>query len=261
MNAHSRSEGALPLALLAGGLATRLRPATASVPKALLKIAGEPFIAHQLRLLADQGVQDIVICCGHLGEQIESFVSDGSRFGCSVRYSYDSPGLLGTGGAIRRALNLLGPHFWVMYGDSYLTAPFAPVLEAFHRSGQPALMTLFANRNHWDARNVEFAGGRIVRYDKYAHAPGMRHIDYGLGLFSAEVFRQWSGTTVFDLSELQSRLVEQGALAGYEVTDRFYEIGSPSGLKETDAFLSARLSATALEPSVYARRGPYGVGA
>src|SRR5271155_4381561 len=232
MNAPLCNERVLPLALLAGGLATRLRPATANVPKSLLKVAGEPFIAHQLRLLADQGVRDVVICCGHLGEQIESFVSDGSRFGCRVRYSYDSPGLLGTGGAIRRALSLLGPRFWVMYGDSYLTAPFAPALEAFHRSGKTALMTVFANGNHWDASNVEFASGKIVRYDKHAREPGMRHIDYGLELYSAEVFRRWQGTAVFDLSDLQSRLVEQGAMAGYEVTERFYEIGSPSGLRE-----------------------------
>src|SRR5271166_2274707 len=215
MNAPLCNEGDPPLALLAGGLSTRLRPATASLPKSLLKVGGEPFIAHQLRLLADQGVRDVVICCGHLGEQIESFVSDGSRYGCRVRYSYDSPGLLGTGGAIRRALHLLGPRFWVMYGDSYLTAPFSRVLDAFHRSGRAALMTVFANGNHWDTSNVEFAGGKIVRYDKHARGSGMRHIDYGLGLFSAEVFRRWSGATVFDLSDVQVRLVEQGAMAGY----------------------------------------------
>ncbi len=116
-----------------------------------------------------------------------------------------------------------------MYGDSYLTAPFSPVLEAFYRSGKAALMTVFANGNHWDTSNVEFAGGEIVRYDKRSRGSGMRHIDYGLGLFSAEVFRRWPGATIFDLSDLQSRLVEQGAIAGYEVTERFYEIGSPSG--------------------------------
>jgi len=261
MNAPLRTEGVLPLALLAGGLATRLGPVTASVPKSLLTVAGEPFIAHQLRLLSDQGVRDVVICCGHLGEQIESFVSGGSQFGCRVRYSYDSPGLLGTGGAIRRALHLLGPRFWVMYGDSYLTAPFAPGLEAFHRSGKTALMTVLSNGNRWDASNVEFASGKIVRYDKHARGPGMRHIDYGLGLFSAEVFRRWAGPAVFDLSDLQSRLVQQGSMTGYEVSERFYEIGSPAGLKETDAFLSAQQSATALEPSMYGRRGPYGVRA
>ena len=188
MSAHSHSDAMPPLALLAGGMATRLGPLTARTPKSLITVAGEPFIAHQLRLLAAQGIRDIVICCGHLGEQIEQFVGDGSRFACRVRYSSDGPTLLGTGGAIRRALPLLGQRFWVMYGDSYLTAPFSAALAAFQISGKPALMTVFANQNRWDTSNVEFANGRILRYDKRTPQPSMQHIDYGLSLFSAEVF-------------------------------------------------------------------------
>jgi NDP-sugar pyrophosphorylase family protein len=232
-------ESSPTLALLAGGLATRLRPVTETVPKSMLAVAGEPFIAHQLRLLARQGVRDVVLCCGYLGEQIESFVGDGSRFGCRVRYSYDGPSLLGTGGAIHKALPLLGPDFWVMYGDSYLTAPFAPIFEAFRESGKPALMTVLANDDQWDRSNVEFCDGTIMRYEKKSSGSQMRHIDYGLGLFSAQVFEGWTDTHAFDLAQVQSRLVEQKEMAGYEVGERFYEIGSVTGLAETDALLSA----------------------
>ena len=227
-----------PLALLAGGLATRLGPLTERTPKSLLIVAGEPFIAHQLRLLAAQNIRDIVLCCGHLAGQIEEFVGDGSRFGCRVRYSTDGSTLLGTGGAIRGALPLLGLHFWVMYGDSYLTAPFSPVLAAFHASQKPALMTLFANRNRWDSSNVEFADGSIIRYDKRRAGASMQHIDYGLSIFSAQVFESWPAQTAFDLSEVQRDLVDRQAMAGYEVSDRFYEIGSLSGLEEAEAFLT-----------------------
>ncbi len=247
MNAPSPIEGFPPLALLAGGLATRLGVLTAQLPKSLVPVAGEPFIAHQLRLLASEGVRDIVICCGHLGEQIEKFVGDGSRFACRVRYSFDGPTRLGTGGAIRRALPLLGRRFWVMYGDSYLTAPFAPVLSAFQIWQPPALMTVFANQNRWDTSNVQFAEGRIIRYDKRSPHPGMHHIDYGLGLFSAGIFQQWPADSAFDLSEVQRHLAEQGALAGYEVAERFYEIGSIAGLAETDAFLTACRASTPAE--------------
>ena len=240
MSAPSHSDGFPPLALLAGGLATRLGALTAQLPKSLVRVAGEPFIAHQLLLLASEGVRDIVVCCGHLGEQIEKFVGDGSRFGCRVRYSSDGPTLLGTGGAIRRALPLLGPFFWIMYGDSYLTAPLAPVLAAFQTSHQPALMTVFANQNRWDTSNVQFADGRIIRYDKRNAQPCMQHIDYGLGLYSADIFHQWPVQTAFDLTEVQCHLVDQGTMAGYEIADRFYEIGSVSGLEETSAFLAAR---------------------
>jgi NDP-sugar pyrophosphorylase family protein len=230
-----------PLALLAGGLATRLGVLTERVPKSLLHVAGEPFIAHQLRLIAVQGVQDVVICTGHFGEEVESFVGDGSRFGCRVRYSHDGGSPLGTGGAIRKALPLLGRYFWVMYGDSYLTAPFVPVLDAFLNSRQLALMTVYANANRWDASNVLFEESKVLCYDKKHLPTGMRHIDYGLGLFSAAAFERCPDASVFDLAHLQALLVEEGSMAGHEVYHRFYEIGSPAGLRETDAFLTESL--------------------
>lgn len=232
-----------PLALLAGGLASRLGKLTERVPKSLLEVAGEPFVAHQLRLLAEQGIADVVICCGHLGDMIERFVGDGGPFGCRVRYSHDGPVLLGTGGAIRKALPLLGPRFWVMYGDSYLTVAFAQVLGAFEASGARALMTVFRNEDRWDASNVEFADGKIIRYAKAAPSPGMRHIDYGLGIYSADAFLLCAEGLEFDLSALQANLITRGVMAGFEVRERFYEIGSLNGLEETDALLRAQLSA------------------
>jgi len=238
MSAPLRIDNSPPLALLAGGLATRLGALTARVPKSLLQVAGEPFIAHQLRVLASQGVQNIVVCSGHLDEQIEAFVGDGARFGCRVRYSADGLRPLGTGGAIRKALPLIGSCFWVMYGDSYLTAPFAPVLDAFRASRVPALMTVFRNDNRWDTSNVLFEHGKVLRYDKKHRQPGMKHIDYGLGLFSTAAFARFPDEAAFDLGDLQALLVEEGCIAGYEVDCRFYEIGSPAGLRETDAFLT-----------------------
>jgi N-acetyl-alpha-D-muramate 1-phosphate uridylyltransferase len=232
-----------PLALLAGGLATRLGSLTGRVPKSLLQVAGEPFVAHQLRMLAEQGLTDVVICCGHLGRMIEDFVGDGAQFGCRVRYSYDGPTLLGTGGAIRKALPLLGERFWVMYGDSYLTVDFSVLLTAFERFGKSGLMTVFRNDDRWDASNVEFAEGSIVRYAKRwrdSDAGAMRHIDYGLGIYRAEAFQTWPGEAAFDLAAVQTELIARGEMAGFEVSERFYEIGSPAGLRETDAFLRER---------------------
>lgn len=236
-----------PLALLAGGLATRLGAATRHMPKSLVEVAGEPFIAHQLRMLAEQRITSVVICCGHLGRMIEEFIGDGTQFSCCVRYSYDGPTLLGTGGAIRKALPLLGERFWVMYGDSYLTADFNAVLTSFEEAGKSGLMTVFRNDDRWDASNVEFAEGRIVRYAKRGHgtrAGAMRHIDYGLGIYRAEVFQAWPDEAAFDLAAVQTELVARGEMAGFEVSERFYEIGSPAGLRETDAFLRERTAAS-----------------
>ena len=226
-----------PLALLAGGLATRLRPLTETIPKSLVNVADEPFIGHQLRLLTREGVTEIVICTGHLGERIEAYVGDGSRWGCHVRYSADGDRPLGTGGALRRALPLLGERFFVMYGDSYLSIHFRPVYEAFRRSGLPALMTVFRNEGRWDSSNVEFADSVIRCYDKAERTAAMRHIDYGLGGFEAHVVRECPVNTAFDLADLYRDLVRRRLLTGCEVHQRFYEIGSPAGLAETDAFL------------------------
>jgi len=231
----------LPVAILAGGAASRLRPITATVPKALVEVAGQPFIGHQLNLLHREGVQHIVLCVGHLGEQIEAFVGDGRRFGLQVAYSFDGDILLGTGGALRRALPLLGEAFFVLYGDSYLDVAMKPIELAFRRQNLPALMTVFRNEGQWDNSNVLFDGIRVIRHDKRAPNPQMRYIDYGLGVLTAKVLYRESAGRPFDLSEVYRALAASGQLAGYEVSRRFYEIGTPGGLAETDQYLKGHV--------------------
>lgn len=229
----------IPVAILAGGLATRLRPLTEKVPKVLVPVAGKPFLAHQLELLRRQGIRRAVLCLGHLGEMVVKEFGDGRSCGVQLDYSFDGPTLLGTGGALRQALPKLGAEFFVLYGDSYLTTPFATVAEFFERSGQPGLMTVFRNEGRYDTSNVVFREGRIVTYDKKARLPEMRHIDYGLSMFRASVFREWPAVQAFDLAEVMRQLVARGQLAGFEVPERFYEIGSPAGLAELEALLAA----------------------
>lgn len=221
-----------PLALLAGGLATRMRPLTEKIPKSMLDVAGEPFIGRQLRLLERKGVRRVVICTGYLGEMIEDFVGDGSRFGLSVAYSPDGPALLGTGGALAKARPLLGDTFLVVYGDSWLDTDYRAVMEAFVGSGKPALMTVFRNENAWDTSNVEFDGAVIRRYDKRNRTPQMHFIDWGLGVLGPRAFAAWEGVEKFDLADLYGDLVAHGNLAGFEVKERFYEVGSFAGLDE-----------------------------
>jgi NDP-sugar pyrophosphorylase family protein len=226
-----------PLALLAGGLAVRLRPHTLKVPKAMIEVAGEPFIAHQLRLLRREQVSRVVLCVGYLGEQIEAFVGDGSQFDVAVDYCYDGPDLLGTGGALRQALPHLGPEFLVMYGDSWLDTAFAPIVAAFRASNRPALMTVFRNAGRWDVSNVWYENGVIKRYDKADRVPQMQHIDWGLSIVKADRLALQPAGSVFDLAKIYADLARRGELAGYEVTTRFYEIGSTEGLRETDALM------------------------
>jgi NDP-sugar pyrophosphorylase family protein len=225
----------LPVAILAGGLATRLGSLTQSTPKALIAIDGKPFVAHQLQLLRKNGIQHVILCVGHMGEMVERAVGHGKRFGVKVEYSYDGPALLGTAGAIRGALPKLGESFFVMYGDSYLPCDYAAVEREFARSGKLGLMTVFRNEGQWDTSNVEFEGGKTLAYSKKNRTVRMRYIDYGLGVFRAEAFAQ---TSAPDLADIYGDLLKAGELGAVEVRERFYEIGSPAGLKETTAFLS-----------------------
>jgi NDP-sugar pyrophosphorylase family protein len=225
------------LALLAGGLGTRLRPYTLKVPKVLINVAGEPFIAHQLRLLRRERVSRVVLCVGYLGEQIEAFVGDGSQYGVAVDYCYDGPKFLGTGGALRNALPHLGPEFLVMYGDSWLDTAFAPIVAAFYNSRKQALMTVFRNEDRWDVSNVWYENGVIQCYDKVERIPQMQHIDWGLSVVQADLVARQPADTTFDLAQIYAELSRRGQLAGYEVTTRFYEIGSPTGVRETDELL------------------------
>jgi NDP-sugar pyrophosphorylase family protein len=229
--------GMPPIAVLAGGLATRMRPLTEQLPKALLEVAGEPFVAHQLRLFARQGIRDVKLLVGYRWEQIVLFVGDGSRFGVKVDYIVDGPTLLGTGGAVRRALDGLGPEFLVTYCDSWLDSPYAPVVEAFHASGRPAIMCVFRNENCWDASNVQFENGLIRCYSKNFRLPEMHYIDWGLGMLKATAVATRPMNEPWDLAELYEELATSGRLAGYEMTRRFYEIGSFEGLAETSRLL------------------------
>jgi MurNAc alpha-1-phosphate uridylyltransferase len=230
----------LPVAILAGGLATRLHPLTETIPKALVEVAGKPFILRQLDYLRRQGVSRAVLCVGFLGEQIEAVVGDGSSSGLTVSYSQDWPKLMGTGGALRQALPLLDSQFLVLYGDSYLPIDFSSVEQTFLSSGKPALMTVQRNADQWDKSNVLFLDNVIVEYNKRAPSPAMRHIDYGLGAISAQVLAGEDTTEPFDLADIYHRLSLSGELAGYEVNERFYEIGSHKGLADAADFFRGR---------------------
>ena len=230
----------IPIVILAGGLGTRLRPITETIPKSLLEIDGEPFIAHQLRELARQGIKNVVLCVGFLGEQVESFVKDGAEYGVRIKYSYETNDLLGTGGAIRNALHLLNDEFFVLYGDSWLDIDYRSTYETFQNSGKTALMTVYRNEGRWDKSNVEMDGNSIIFYSKTMRNPRMTHIDYGLGILKPNIFEQYPEGANFDLAEIYESLSDSGRLASFEAKNRFYEIGSHDGLKELIEILQER---------------------
>lgn len=227
------------VAILAGGLGTRLGALGARTPKVLVEVAGKPFIYHQLELLRRSGIRRVVLCVGHLGDLVVAVVGDGRQFGVDVSYSDDGERPLGTGGSLRRALSLLGEEFYVLYGDSYLEVDYGLLLERFRERSLLGLMTIVKNDRANHTNNVLFQAGQLVRYDKHTPSPAMEHIDYGLTILNSQAVRPVPDGKFSDLADLYRDLVNHGHMGALEVSRRFYEIGSPDGLLETSRYLEA----------------------
>jgi MurNAc alpha-1-phosphate uridylyltransferase len=228
----------LPVAILAGGLATRLQPITLTIPKSLVKVAGKPFIFYQLKYLRQQGIKKIVLCTGHLGEMIKSYVGDGSRFDLKILYSSDGNKLLGTGGAIKKALPLLSDKFFVLYGDTFLPIKFNNVEKAFLSCKKLCLMTILKNQGKWDKSNVFLKKNLLIKYNKKTPSAKMKYIDYGLSILSEGIFDAYSNKKRFDLSSVFEALSLKRQIKGFEVYERFYEIGTLKSIKETEKYLN-----------------------
>lgn len=226
--------------VLAGGLATRMRPTTLTIPKSMIEVAGRPFVDHQLELLARHGYTDVLLCIGHLGEQVEAHVGDGARFGLRVGYAYDGPKLLGTWGAVRATLDRLEPTFLVTYGDSWLPFDYAAPLAMLRAHDDcDGVMSVFENGGQWDASNVVTDRTWVTRYEKHVKDEAFRFIDYGaLGLRRDVIARLPAGEAA-GLDRLQHELAKEGRMRAVVAEERFFEIGSPEGLAALEQRLNA----------------------
>ena len=232
-----------PIVILAGGLATRLRPITEKIPKSLIEINGVPFVYHQLELLEKKGFKNMHFCLGFLGEQVEKAVKESEYFKrLSISFSYDGNTLLGTGGTIRKIINQLPEYFFVTYGDSYLDIDFNDIQEIFESKKQNynSLMTVYKNKDLFDTSNVIFENGLIELYSKLRKDSRMAHIDYGIGILSNKSMDIYDKNIIFDLAELYEYLSLKRELYGYEVFQRFYEIGSLQGIEDLSNYLKLK---------------------
>jgi len=229
-----------PVIILAGGLATRLRPITQTIPKAMIEVSGKPFIEHQLNLLKEKGISKVILCVQYLRQEIEDFVGIGERFGMEVKYSYDGDKYLGTGGAVLNALKLVGNEFFILYGDSYLDINYADAYNFYNQRKETALMTIIKNNNNWDKSNIIYHNNKIIEYDKEKNSSDMEYIDYGLGIVTKEAFNKFRYSSKFDLSLVYQELIKNSNLIGYPADKRFYEIGSFEGIKDTENYIVNR---------------------
>jgi MurNAc alpha-1-phosphate uridylyltransferase len=222
----------MQMVILAGGLATRLRPLTSNIPKSLLKISGRPFLEYQLELLKDYEIREIVLCLGYKGEQIRKYFGDGKKFGVNISYSFDGEKLLGTAGALKKAGKLLDEKFFLLYGDSYLPFDYQKIEEFFNGSDKLSLMVVYKNQNRFDKSNVVIEDQLVKVYNKNFKGANLEYIDAGLSILRKEVLHLVPEDESYDLQGLYKILISQEEMLAYEVKQRFYEIGSFEGLQE-----------------------------
>jgi MurNAc alpha-1-phosphate uridylyltransferase len=230
--------------ILAGGLGTRMLPRTERVPKILLPVAGRPFGAWLLSRLASAGYTDALLCVGHLGGMVRDELGDGSAFGIRAAYSEDGERLLGTAGALRRALGLLEETFLVTYGHSYLPFDYLGPLRDLRAHPEAAgTMAVYRNEDRFDTSNTAVSGDRVVRYEKRARGappdPALAFIDYGATALRREVVAALPAGEPHDLAAVQRDLAREGKLRACVAERRFFEIGSPEGLADLEAELSS----------------------
>jgi N-acetyl-alpha-D-muramate 1-phosphate uridylyltransferase len=242
MNSEVDSQANLPtIFVICGGLGTRLGKLGEDKPKSMVSIAGKPFIDHQLRLLKNRGFENVILCTGHLGEQIKQYVGTGDEFDLKVRYSDDEDGeLVGTGGAIKKALAKFNhEQFAIIYGDSYLDVQIIPIYQAFLQSNKIGLMSVLRNENRWGRSNLKLGNGLVTYYDKGCLYENLQYIDFGLTFMHNDIFQKLEEKN-FNLSLIWTMLIDKKQLAFYEVQQRFYEIGNPSGISEAEVYISGR---------------------
>ena len=231
----------MQVVVLLGGLGSRLKDITKDVPKPMVDIHGKPFFFYQLLLMKWYGFQNFVFCVGYKGSMVEEFFKDGSSYGVSIKYSYDGEKLLGTGGAIRRALPFLNEDFLVIYGDSYMDVDYNEIIynysNAKSRHDKKGLMTVFRNNNRFDKSNVVFTQNELIAYDKHNTLPEMEYIDYGILVLNRSVIEGLPEGKFVDLSNIFTTLVEDRVMVGCEVRNRFYEIGTPPSLEEFKGYI------------------------
>ncbi len=231
----------LPVALLTGGLGTRLGKKTVKKAKALVDVAGQPFISRQFKYLKDQGIKEVIICIAHFGDQIREYIGNGSKYNLKISYSEDGSHLLGTGGSIKKASKILGENFFILYGDSFLPIDFSKVEKSFFEEKKPALMTVLKNANQWDRSNASLKNKSVI-YNKKNPTKSMNYIDYGLNVVKSSIFNNYPSNKAFDLADVFEDLSNKSLLAGLEIYDRFYEIGSVNGLNDTINFFKKKES-------------------
>ncbi len=226
----------MQIAILCGGLATRLAPLSTHTPKSMIKIHGKPFLEYQINTLKKNKITNIVLCVGHLADQIIDYFGNGKKFNVHITYSHDGKTPLGPAGALKKAADKLENIFFTLYGDSYVFLNFQKIYNHFSTTKNLAMMTVFQNHDKYDTSNIVVKNNKVIKYNKNK-TPDMTYIDYGVSIFRKQTLHLIPHNTFFTTKDLYTKLVEKNELQAYPVTKRFYHIGTPEALQDFNRFI------------------------
>lgn len=229
----------MQIVILCGGLATRLGSLAKDIPKSMIEIQGKPFLEYQIENVKKHSITDIVLCIGHLSEQIKDYFGNGKKLGVNICYSYDKDKPLGPIGALKNAESLLQDTFFIMYGDSYVFVDFDKVYSYFKKQNKTALMVVYQNFDKFDTSNIIINNEKVAKYGG-EKTKETTYIDYGVSLFRKKIFENIPADTFYLTNDLFSKLVKQKELLAYEVKKRFYHIGTPEALKEFKKYIETK---------------------
>jgi NDP-sugar pyrophosphorylase family protein len=224
--------------ILAGGLGTRMRPITETIPKPMIAVAGKPFLQYQLELLTGSGIGRALLLVAYLGEQIQQYFGGGDKFGCNISYSFESSPL-GTGGALRNAEAQLQDYFVLVNGDTYLAIDYRALLEDFQKADCAAMIVAY-KKPEGASQSVPASllpanlgvsqDGAVTAYRK-RNPEGLSHIDAGVIVLRKEILARLPAGQKCSLEEeIYPQLIAQGEMRAWVTLEPFFDMGSPAGL-------------------------------
>lgn len=230
----------MQIVIFCGGLATRLKNLAKNKPKSMMDINGKPFLEYQIDNIKKYDIKDIVLCVGHLSEQIIDYFGNGEKFNVNIKYSHDGEKPLGPIGALKKAEPLLKKDFFIMYGDSYLSVNFKDVYNFYKKYDKAACMVVYKNKDKYDKSNLIIKDNLVLGYGDKQRTKDMVYIDYGASLLSKKTLYNLKDDTFYSTGDFFSKLIKNHELLAYEVKTRFYHIGNPEALEELRKYIKTQ---------------------
>ena len=227
--------------ILVGGRGERLRPLTDNITKPMVEVGGKPFVEYLILLLKENGIKSILFLAGYLGNKIEDYFCDGSKWRVKIDYSFEEKPI-GTGGAVRLAKGKLEKNFFLLFGDSYLAIDYRGMAKEYMGSKRKAMLAIYDNSNETDVPfNVMIDKSKeiVTVYNKRKdNPPSFKYCDAGVIAVDRQVVDLIEEKKFISFEEaIYPRIISEEGLGYYMAECRFYDIGTIQRFKVFEQYI------------------------